>query len=76
MVSYYLTFGEYDGFTLIEAPDEVTAAAVVIAAAKTGYLRTTKTTAVLSVEDTIEAMHKARAASFRGPGQSEETSAT
>ena len=76
MISYYLTFGEYDGFTLIEAPDEVTAAAIVMVAAKTGHLRATKTTTVLSVEDGIEAMHKARAATFGGPGQSEEASAT
>ena len=76
MVSYYLSFGEYDGFTLIEAPDELTAAAVVMVAAKTGHLRATKTTTVLSVEDGLEAMRRARQATFRGPGQSEEGSPT
>ena len=76
MVCYYLTFGEYDGFTLIEAPDEVTAAAIVMVAVKTGHLKATKTTTVLSVEDGMAAMRKAHEATFRGPGQSEETSQT
>ena len=76
MVSYYLTFGEYDGFTLIEAPDEVTAAAIVMVAVKTGHLKTTKTTTVLSVEDGMAAMRKARQASFLAPGQSEESGPT
>ena len=76
MVSYYLTFGEYDGFTLIEAPDEVTAAAIVMVALKSGHLKTTKTTTVLSVEDGMAAMRKARQATFRAPGQSEETGPT
>jgi uncharacterized protein with GYD domain len=76
MVCYYLTFGEYDGFTLLEAPDEVTAAAIVMVAVKTGHLKTTKTTTVLSVEDGKAAMRKAHEATFRGPGQSEETSQT
>ena len=73
MVSYYLTFGEYDGFTLIEAPDEVTAAAIVMVAVKTGHLKATKTTTVLSVEDGMAVMRKARQASFLAPGQSEES---
>jgi uncharacterized protein with GYD domain len=73
MVSYYLTFGEYDGFTLIEAPDEVTAAAIVMVAVKSGHLKATKTTTVLSVEDGMAAMRKARQASFLAPGQSEES---
>jgi hypothetical protein len=59
--------------TLIEAPDEVTAAAIVMVAVKTGHLKATKTTTVLSVEDGMAAMRKARQASFLAPGQSEES---
>jgi uncharacterized protein with GYD domain len=66
MVCYYLTFGEYDGFTLIEAPDEVTAAAIVMVAVKTGHLKATKTTTALSVEDGMAAMRKA--GEFPGAG--------
>ena len=42
-------------------------------AVKTGHLKATKTTTVLSVEDGMAAMRKARQASFLAPGQSGES---
>jgi hypothetical protein len=45
-------------------------------AVKTGHLKATKTTTVLSVEDGMAAMRKARQASFRAPGESEESGPT
>jgi uncharacterized protein with GYD domain len=68
MVSYYNSFGEYDGVIIFETPDEGTLTGV-LAAASTGHLKATKTTSLLSVEDAMEAMHKAGEATFRRPGQ-------
>ena len=48
----YYCMGEYDGMVIYEAPDETTAAATVLSAVSPGHLKTTKTTVLLSVEDT------------------------
>src|SRR5918996_6243735 len=59
MVSFYNSFGEYDVLVIYEAPDETTAAAIVLAAISPGHLSRVKTTVVLSAEEGIEAMRKA-----------------
>jgi uncharacterized protein with GYD domain len=38
LVSFYNSFGEYDGFFISEAPDEGTAAATVLAAISPGHV--------------------------------------
>ncbi len=63
----YYCMGEYDGMVIYEAPDETTAAATVLSAISPGHLKTTKTTVLLSVEDTVEAMNKANAEAYPGP---------
>jgi uncharacterized protein with GYD domain len=67
LVSMYYCMGEYDGMVIYEAPDESTAMATVLSAISPGHLRATKTTVLLSVEDTMEAMHNARAEAYPGP---------
>ena len=67
LVSMYYCMGEYDGMVIYEAPDETTAAATVLSAISPGHLKTTKTTVLLSVEDTVEAMNKANAGAYPGP---------
>ena len=69
LVSFHYSFGEYDGLIILEAPDEKTAAASVLAAVSTGSLRAIKTTNLLTVEDTMEALRRAGEVTFRGPGQ-------
>ena len=69
LLSFYNSFGEYDGLVIYEAPDESTAAAVVMAATSPGHLRTVKTTVLLSAEEGVEAMRKAGEATYRAPGQ-------
>jgi uncharacterized protein with GYD domain len=59
LVSFYNSFGEYDGLFIYEAPDEGTAAAVVLAAISPGHVKAVKTTTLLSVEAGMEAMRKA-----------------
>ena len=67
LVSMYYCMGEYDGMVIYEAPDETTAAATVLSAVSPGHLKTIKTTVLLSVEDTMKAMHKANAEAYPGP---------
>jgi uncharacterized protein with GYD domain len=69
LVSFYYTFGEYDSLVIYEAPDENTAAAIVVAAISPGHLSRAKTTVVLSAQAGVEVMRKAGEATYRGPGQ-------
>lgn len=69
LVSFYNSFGEYDLLVIYEAPDESTAAAIVLAAVSPGHLSRVKTTVLLSAEEGVEAMRKAGEASYRAPSQ-------
>jgi len=70
LVSFYYSFGDYDGLAIIEAPDDVTAAAAVLASVSAGHIKAAKTVPLLTVDQAMEAMRKAGSATFRGPGQS------
>ena len=69
LVSLYNCFGEYDVVAIYEAPDETTAAAMVLAAVSPGHLKASKTTTLMTTEQTMEAMRKAGAQTYRAPGQ-------
>src|SRR5215211_9319081 len=69
LVSWYLSFGEYDGLTIYEAPDNATAGAAALAAASRGHLRAVKTTPLFTSEESVELMRRAGGPSFRAPGQ-------
>jgi uncharacterized protein with GYD domain len=69
LLSWYYTFGEYDVLVIYEAPDESTAAAIVLAATSAGHLSSVRTTVVLSAEQGVETMRKAGKATYRSPGQ-------
>src|SRR5687767_8898303 len=62
---FWYALGEVDGYNLWEAPDSVAIAAVVIAIAGGGSLSKIETTALLSVEETLEALEKARTVAYR-----------
>jgi uncharacterized protein with GYD domain len=63
----YYSFGEYDGFLIMEAPDEVTVTAFALAAMAPGHLRATKTTVLMRPGTLVEAMKKAGGQEFKGP---------
>ncbi|RVJ54249.1 GYD domain-containing protein [Sinorhizobium meliloti] len=65
---FWYAFGEYDGWNLWEAPDNVSMAAVALAIGAGGALSSIETTVLLSVEDTMEALGKAKSISYRLPG--------
>jgi uncharacterized protein with GYD domain len=69
-VNIYYCFGEYDGLVIYEAPDNQTASAIVVAAASPGHLKTTKTTPLFTMGDTMELLRKAGATSYRAPSGS------
>ena len=65
---FWYAFGEHDGYTLWEAPDNVSMAAVALAIGSRGALSSIETTVLLSVDDTIEALRKAEQVRYRSPG--------
>ncbi|MEY9587203.1 uncharacterized protein with GYD domain [Sinorhizobium fredii] len=66
---FWYAFGEHDGWNLWEAPDNVSMAAVALAIGAGGALSSIETTVLLSVEDTMEALKKAKSIRYRPPGR-------
>jgi uncharacterized protein with GYD domain len=64
--SFYFAFGDDDVFTILDFPDNVSAAAVSMTVGASGLV-STKTTVLLSPEEVDEAARKS--VSYRGPGQ-------
>ena len=65
---FWYAFGEYDGYNLWEAPDNVSIAAVAIAIGGGGALSKFETTVLMTVEDTLAALEKAGSVKYRPPG--------
>jgi len=65
---FWYAFGEYDGYTLWEAPDNVSMAAVSLAIGSGGALSSIETIVFLTVEETIEALGKAGSIKYKAPG--------
>ena len=65
---FWYALGEYDGYNLWEAPDNVSMAAVAIAISGGGALSKFETTVLLSVEETMEALKRVQSVTYRAPG--------
>lgn len=65
---FWYAFGEHDGYNLWEAPDNVAMAATAIAIGGGGALTSFQTTTLLTVEETLEALRKAAAITYKPPG--------
>jgi uncharacterized protein with GYD domain len=65
---FWYAFGEHDGWTLWEAPDNVSMAAVALAIGAGGALRSFETTVLMTVEELMEALGKAKSVRYRPPG--------
>jgi uncharacterized protein with GYD domain len=65
---FWYAFGAHDGYTLWEAPDNVSMAAVALAIGGGGALSSLETTVLVTVDETIEALHKAAQIQYRAPG--------
>ena len=64
---FWYAFGTHDGYNLWEAPDNVSMAAVALAISGGGALSSFETTALLSVDETMEALGKAQQIGYRAP---------
>ena len=67
LISMHYCMGDYDGLVIYEAPDNKTAAATLFSAISPGHLKETKTTPLMSVEETVQAMDQARAEPYPPP---------
>lgn len=67
---FWYGFGEHDGFVLIEAPNNVAAAAFSVGIAAGGSLRAAETTVLLTVEEAIAMLEQAQGVPYRPPGTS------
>jgi len=66
---FWYAFGEYDGVVLLEAPDNISAAAFAAGISAGGSLRSVETTVLLTIEEAIEMLNKAQDLPYRPPGQ-------
>ena len=66
---FWYAFGTHDGYNLWEAPDNVSMSAVALAISGGGALSSFETTVLLSVEETLAALAKARQVQYRAPGE-------
>jgi uncharacterized protein with GYD domain len=71
----WYAFGEDDGFALISAPDNVTAAAISLAITSTGAFSSFTTSVLLTQDETLEALEKAGAVAYVAPGAREAVTA-
>jgi uncharacterized protein with GYD domain len=62
---FYYALGEYDAFVIVDLPDNVAATALGVAVSAAGLART-RTTALLTVEETDRALEKTT--NYRPPG--------
>jgi uncharacterized protein with GYD domain len=65
---YWTCFGDYDNVLIVQAPDNIGAAALSLAAAGGGALRAAKTTPLLTMDETMDAMKRVGKAEYKAPG--------
>ena len=61
----YFAFGEYDAVLITEMPDSVSAAAIALAFAAGGSLRSCQTTPLMSAAEGLDAMRKAATCGYK-----------
>jgi uncharacterized protein with GYD domain len=65
---FWYSFGEHDGYALVELPDNVSAAAVMAAVSATGSLRHLEAIVLVTAEDMVEALGRAQEFGYKQPG--------
>jgi uncharacterized protein with GYD domain len=65
---FWYAFGEHDAYTLWEAPDNASMAAVALAITAGGALSSLETTVLLTVDETMDALRQAQQVGYRAPG--------
>lgn len=67
IVNAYFAFGDYDFVLVSEFPDNVSAAALAIAAAAGGAVKSIKTIPLMEASEGLEAIRKAASSGYRAP---------
>ncbi|MGH7265572.1 MAG: GYD domain-containing protein [Candidatus Rokuibacteriota bacterium] len=62
-----MAFGEYDVVAIVDMPNNVSAAAFSMAVSAGGAVRTLKTTPLMTMEESVEAMKRAGQAPYKPP---------
>ena len=65
---FWYAFGAHDGYTLWEAPDNSSMAAVALSLAGGGAISGLETTVLLTVDETLDALRKAGEVHYEPPG--------
>ena len=65
---FWYAFGTHDGYTLWEAPDNVSMAAVALALSAGGAISSLETSVLLTVDETMDALRRAAQVEYRAPG--------
>ncbi len=60
LLDFYFSFGENDVVVIVDLPDDVSAAAAVMAVNSSGAFRKTNITQLLTVDEAVAAMEKAK----------------
>jgi len=61
----FYAFGEHDAVVITEMPDNVSAAAISLAIAAGGSVRSSQTTALMTTAETMDALRKAGACGYK-----------
>ena|SRR5438552_8687210 len=67
IVNGWFTFGDYDVVMICEMPGNTDAAALAMAISASGAVKAAKTTPLLTIEEGIEALNKAKASEYAPP---------
>ncbi len=66
---FWYAFGQYDGYCVIEAPDNVSQASIAVDAIGSGALKSSEAVVLLTVDEMMQALSRARELRFRAPGR-------
>ncbi|HET9407414.1 MAG TPA: GYD domain-containing protein [Candidatus Sulfotelmatobacter sp.] len=61
----WFAFGEYDVIVISELPDNLSAAAIAMAFGGGGACKSVQTTPLISAEEAVQALHKAKQSGYR-----------
>ena len=64
----FMAFGDYDSIAILKMPDNVSAASLSMALLASGVFKAIKTTPLMTWEDGVAAMKKAKKAAYQPPG--------
>lgn len=67
LVDMYFYYGEWDGFVIIEASDDASFVASLLAGNAPGHLKATKISRLYTAEENLEIVRKASNVSYQGP---------